>query len=163
MGLYIGLYIYKLFQVCIREHFMSAFIDRFAYYFLSLQTLLIFFYLKPFLLRGFFILFDHRMKSTTSNLLRRAVAWTLMALTIGLLIYQYRFNRSVWLDEAMLSLNIIEKSPLALFKTLGYNQMAPILFLLIEKFFTWLFGDGELALRLFPLISAILTLPLFFD
>lgn len=103
------------------------------------------------------------MKISATSLLRRAVVWTLVAIIVGLLIYQYCRNRSLWLDEAALSLNIIEKDPLALFKPLEYNQIAPILFLLIEKMFTLVFGNNDLALRIFPLISAVLTLPLFFD
>lgn len=87
----------------------------------------------------------------------------LIAITIQLLLLQYLRNRSLWLDEAMLSVNIIEKRPVDLFKALDLNQVAPILFLLIEKFFTWLLGNGELALRLFPLICASLAIPLFFD
>ena len=91
------------------------------------------------------------------------MVWMLIMITIDLLILQYLRNRSIWLDEAMLSISIIEKRPMDLFKTLEFGEMAPILFLLIEKFFTWVFGNGELALRLFPLIATSLSLPLFFD
>ncbi|GGB06393.1 glycosyltransferase family 39 protein [Puia dinghuensis] len=99
----------------------------------------------------------------TSLLLRRALVWTTMAVIILLLVFQYLRNRSLWLDEAMLAWSVISKNPLQLFKPLDYSQVAPILFLLIEKLFTSIFGNNDMALRIFPLLCAILTLPLFYD
>lgn len=108
------------------------------------------------------------MKSTallkpTALLLRRALVWTTIAAIILLLVFQYLRNRSLWLDEAMLAWSIITRNPLQLFKPLDYSQVAPILFLLIAKLFTLVFGNNDMALRIFPLICAILTLPLFYD
>ena len=37
----------------------------------------------------------------------------------------------------------------------AHRQVAPIGFLLVEKFFVTCFGSGEYALRLFPLLSFI--------
>jgi hypothetical protein len=76
-----------------------------------------------------------------------------------LAIYQFIFNRSVWLDEASLSLCIINLDLPALLRPLPYNQVAPIGFLLIEKVCTYIFGSGEMAMRLFPLISFLCSLP----
>jgi hypothetical protein len=74
---------------------------------------------------------------------------------------QYLFNRSLWLDEAMLSLNIIRYNYLDLIKPLDYGQTAPSLFLLITKFFTEIFGYSEYVFRLLPLIAGIASLVLF--
>ena len=48
-----------------------------------------------------------------------------------------------------------------LFGRLDYAQMAPIGFRLIEKGAITLFGTSEYALRLFPLVSSLAALPLF--
>jgi uncharacterized membrane protein len=71
-------------------------------------------------------------------------------------------GRSLWLDEAMLALNIVNRSFFELFKPLDYDQGAPIGFLMAEKVFNVLFGRNENALRLFPLILGLLSLWLFY-
>jgi hypothetical protein len=81
---------------------------------------------------------------------------------ILLSILQFIYNRSLWLDEAYLSLNIINKSHFELLKPLDLVQVAPILFLQIEKFFSELIPNSEFGLRLFPLISYWLSLFLFY-
>lgn len=78
-----------------------------------------------------------------------------MGLALG--IYQYFFNRSVWLDEASLARNLIYHDFLELLKPLDFHQVAPIGFLYLEKLFVVIFGQGELAMRLFPLLSYIMA------
>jgi len=77
-------------------------------------------------------------------------------------IRQYLIGRSLWVDEAMLALNIVNRNFLALFKPLDYDQGAPIGFLLTEKIFNLLFGRNEYALRIFPLILGLLSLWTFY-
>lgn len=72
---------------------------------------------------------------------------------ISISIYQFIYNRSLWLDESYLALNIMNRSHFELLQTLDYCQVAPILFLQIEKIFSSLMGNSEFVLRLFPLIS----------
>lgn len=77
-------------------------------------------------------------------------------------VIQYLYNRSIWGDEAVLVFNIIDRSYLDLLKPLDYNQGAPIGFLMAEKLAVQLFGNNEYALRLFPLLSGIISLLLFY-
>ncbi len=114
----------------------------------------------------------------TSNLLRDAATresptagawerysryWIWVAISLGLVLRaaQYVTNRSLWLDEAYLALNVLHRPVTGLFKPLEYHQGAPFGFLLLEKLATKLAGNSELALRAVPLALGVLGL-LFF-
>ena len=71
-------------------------------------------------------------------------------------------NRSLWFDEALLSLNIVGKSYSGLLKPLDDNQVAPIGFLCVEKFISNLFGNSDWSLRIFPFFSFLLSIPLLY-
>lgn len=75
---------------------------------------------------------------------------------------QYLTGRSLWVDEAMLALNIVNRDFIHLFKPLDFDQGAPVGFLLIEKLFNVLLGRHELVLRLFPVILGLLSLWTFY-
>lgn len=77
----------------------------------------------------------------------------IVVLGIILRLRQYLTNRSLWVDEASLALNILERSFSSLSLPLDYDQGAPIGFLFIQKFLVLIFGNSEYTLRLFPLIS----------
>jgi len=83
-----------------------------------------------------------------------------LAIAFGIIIRlaQYFSNRSLWGDEAYISLNIINRSYLELLQPLDYDQAAPPGFLWVEKLAVQLFGNNEYALRLFPLIAGIVSL-----
>jgi hypothetical protein len=91
----------------------------------------------------------------------RWLPWLLMAIGVLLRADQYFGNRSLWLDESFLALNIVQRTPLQLIQPLDYGQGAPVGFLLAEKLITLVFGDSEYSLRLLPLIAGIASLPLF--
>ena len=73
-------------------------------------------------------------------------------------LWQYLSNTSLWLDEAALARNIVDRSPQNLFEPLDYAQVAPPGFLLVEKAMVALFGNSEWALRLFPLLCGVLAI-----
>ena len=85
----------------------------------------------------------------------------IICLGIVLRVAQYLHNRSLWVDEALLALNIVNRSFLDLLTPLDYHQGAPLGFLIIEKSFVEMFGQNEYALRLFPLFCGIASLFLF--
>lgn len=82
----------------------------------------------------------------------------IVALGILLRLRQYFADRSLWVDEASLALNIVNRSFGGLTRPLDYNQGSPVGFLFIEKFFVLIFGNNEYSLRLFPLASGLLSI-----
>ena len=92
----------------------------------------------------------------------KAAAALLILAGVILRIRQYLTGRSLWADEAMLALNIVNRGFGGMFQPLDYDQGAPIGFLLIEKLFNVILGNHELALRLFPLLVGLLSLGLFY-
>ena len=102
-----------------------------------------------------------RQKATSVFSYSRII-WVIISFGIIVRLVQYLYNRSLWADEAVLALNIVNRSYLELFQPLDYEQAAPIGFLLVEKLAVQLFGDNEYALRLFPLFSSIFSLFLFY-
>lgn len=92
---------------------------------------------------------------------RQLLLILIIALGISLRLFLYLSNHSLWLDECMLTLNIINRSFVQLFYPLDYNQGAPIGFLLIEKLVTIVLGTSEYALRLVPFFCGIVSIFLF--
>ena len=88
------------------------------------------------------------------------IYYSILVTGILLRVIQFLYNRSLWHDEAALALGLIDFN-YSLFQTLPNQQSAPILFLLIERFFIILFGKSEYVLRIFPLICSIVSLLLF--
>ncbi len=91
-----------------------------------------------------------------------SLKWILILLALGLSGYQFLFNRNLWIDEVTLALNIVNRSCIELFQSLNYSQSAPILFLLIEKFFCTIIDNSEYGLRIFPLLCYWLSIFLFY-
>ncbi len=88
-------------------------------------------------------------------LVRRVLLGGVLGLGMVARLVQYLFNRSLWLDEAYLALNILRLDFVGLMGPLRDNQVAPPGFLWLEKLAVQLFGDGELMLRLVPLLAGI--------
>lgn len=64
-------------------------------------------------------------------------------------------DRCLWIDEAMLALNLVARSPAELLRPLDYNQGAPVGFLLLVKGAIGAFGPAEWALRLVPFAASL--------
>lgn len=79
------------------------------------------------------------------------------ALGIALRLRQYLFNRSFWLDEAMLAHSLGRDLRLLLIHPLEYTQSATPGFLLAAYFPSLLFGAADWALRLVPLVAGVMT------
>src|SRR3984893_4310451 len=88
---------------------------------------------------------------------------TIMVFGALLRLTQFLSNRSLWLDEAKLALNIVNRSFVQLCEPLDYGQGAPVGFLMLERSAVHLFGSGEYALRLFPFLSGMISLLLFYQ
>lgn len=70
-------------------------------------------------------------------------------------------GRSLWLDEAMIALNIERRGFAELIGTLDFNQAAPPGFLWLERAAALALGMGEWALRLWPYLASLAALVVF--
>jgi hypothetical protein len=95
----------------------------------------------------------------------RRIGWPWIVIGFGVLLRlsQYWFDRSLWLDEAYLALNITGRSVSELLKPLDYNQGAPVGFLIVERLLVEAYGGTEYVLRFFPLVSGVAALFLFYQ
>ncbi|MDB9527133.1 glycosyltransferase family 39 protein [Oscillatoria sp. CS-180] len=87
--------------------------------------------------------------------------WLFILIGVLLRVVQYALDTSLWIDEAFLALNILERSPAELLDPLSYRQGAPYGFLVLTKGATLLLGTDEWVLRLLPFLSGIASLLLF--
>ncbi|NER81614.1 MAG: hypothetical protein F6K42_19030 [Leptolyngbya sp. SIO1D8] len=101
------------------------------------------------------------MKRSGSHL--NYLSFILIAFGITARLAHYFSNRSLWLDETSLALNILNRSYGELLGSLDYNQAAPPFFLWAEKLVTQYFGASELSLRFLPLMAGILSIFLFYQ
>jgi hypothetical protein len=96
---------------------------------------------------------------TSTKLLNWALLLVILAgvifSTVNLL-----YSRSLWLDEASLSLNLLNRSYAELLKPLDHRQVAPIGFLLLSKAVGSLANYQDLALRVIPFIFYLASVPL---
>lgn len=85
----------------------------------------------------------------------------LMACGILCRVVQYLWDRSFWVDEASLVLNIRGKTAAQLLGPLDYHQAAPPLFLLAGRGMFRLLGGSEWSLRLLPLLAGCASVLVF--
>jgi hypothetical protein len=86
-----------------------------------------------------------------------------VAVCVGVLLraVQYRAQSSLWLDEAALARNIVDRPFLDLVGPLDHAQVAPVGFLWLERAAVLTLGPGELSLRLVPFTASVAALVLF--
>ena len=99
------------------------------------------------------------------DLSRWIPAMTALLVLLGILfrLRFYLFNRSLWFDEALLTVNIISRPFDALVPPLEFHQGAPFGFLALEKAAIAVFGTSEFALRAVPLFASIAALLLLYS
>jgi len=85
------------------------------------------------------------------------------AAVVGILLrlWPYAAGASLYVDEAALARNILDRNPWQLLQPLDYAQVAPAGFLLAVKLSTALLGISEYALRLVPLLAGLASVVLF--
>lgn len=85
-------------------------------------------------------------------------------LTIGaaLRFRQYLAHRALWLDELWLALNVVHRSYRHLLGPLGQSQAAPLGWLWAEKTAVVIFGNNDMVLRAWPLLTSFGSLVLFY-
>src|SRR2546423_582769 len=88
-------------------------------------------------------------------LLSNKLLWALAAFGALLRIILYADNRSLWFDEAALSLNLLERPFGNLLSPLYFDQGAPVGFLMVERLAGTTLGYSEYVLRLFPLVCGL--------
>ncbi|MDP9795399.1 hypothetical protein J2S43_003911 [Catenuloplanes nepalensis] len=94
---------------------------------------------------------------TPARRLLRPADIALVAVLAGVVLrlWHYTQDASLWLDEAMIAINVRESGFGELTGELMYNQSAPLAWLWLVRITRVLFGDGERALRLVPLLLGI--------
>jgi hypothetical protein len=97
-------------------------------------------------------------KWALSALRSRRLLFGLIGVGILLRVAQYLANRSLWVDEAWLALNLLSRSFEHLTKPLDFAQGAPVGFLFTQEVVSRVLGFSEYALRLFPLLCGITSL-----
>jgi hypothetical protein len=87
---------------------------------------------------------------------------SIVLLGAALRVWAYASNTSLYLDEILLTRNILDL-PVShlLTQPLLLDQVSPRGFLLVERLALMIFDQGELALRLFPFVCAVVSVILF--
>ncbi len=80
--------------------------------------------------------------------------WSLVALGIGLRVLAYMLRLPLFSDEAKLAVSLLDRGYAGLLDPLAHNQIAPFLFMWIQKTATVVFGFSEYSLRLIPVLAA---------
>lgn len=89
--------------------------------------------------------------------------WLVALVAVGVVtrVLRYGLNFALWEDEAFLVVNLFEKGVRGLLGPLDFGQLAPPLWLLVEKTVAELLGYSEASLRLVAFVSSLGSLALF--
>lgn len=92
----------------------------------------------------------------------KAIIFGLMAIGVSMALYKLMKMPSLHIDEAMLARNFIDRSYLDLVSALDHLQVAPIIFIWIEKLAFDLSSGADVAMRIFPFVLYLFSLILFY-
>ena len=94
-----------------------------------------------------------------SSRLPTLIAVGAIVLGVALRVVEFARSRPLWLDEAMLALNIAGRPLAELARPLDYDQTAPLLYLWIERIAVVTGGVSERSLRLLPFVAGVALVP----
>ena len=106
-------------------------------------------------------MFLSRLRNANTEKIGNTVVWIALGWGIIIRLWLYFQSQDLIIDEANVVRNLYDIGFLGLLRPLQYEQYAPPLFLWIEELSTLLFGYGEKATRLYPLICGVASLFLF--
>jgi hypothetical protein len=101
---------------------------------------------------------EWRERNPLEQIVRIAV-WGAVAFGVGLRLVEFAHRRSLWIDEAMLALNVLTRDYAGLLLPLDWMQVAPPGYLWLERTAALVLGPGEPSLRLASLLAGTLLLP----
>lgn len=95
----------------------------------------------------------------------RQKRWLTVLLVTGvaLRLIEYAANRGLWLDEISLKRNLVQGSLWNPWGALSDSQVAPPLYLLVERWLAWISGGAVPALRLVSLLASCAALWLIWE
>ncbi len=96
----------------------------------------------------------------TGRRLYWSVAGVLIGLAAVLRVRQWLFGRGMWGDELFIAHNIQARNFKLMLLPLDYSQSAPVGWLWLQRIVLLVFGGGEQALRLVPLLFGLALTPL---
>ena len=89
------------------------------------------------------------------------IAWAFVVLGIVIRAVRFLLNFPLWPDEAYLAHNFLDRGYLDLLRALDYAQVAPLLYLWVQKTVVMICGFSEYSLRLYAFLGSIASLLLF--
>lgn len=89
------------------------------------------------------------------------VSWMLVGLGVLVRLVRFLVDYPIWHDEAFLAASLWDRSPAELANPLEYGQVAPWLFLVVERLFVTTLGYNEMTLRLFPTLCSMASVVVF--
>ena len=91
----------------------------------------------------------------------RAALLAVVALGLIFRVVYFAQGQDLWLDEATVALNIVQRDFAGLAKPLDYGQVAPMGFLWLTRAAVLALGENAYSLRLLPLLAGSAALLLF--
>ena len=89
------------------------------------------------------------------------IAWAFVGLGIAVRLVRFLLDFPLWPDESYLAHNYLDRGYLDLLRALDYGQVAPLLYLWVQKTVVTICGFSEYSLRLYAFGGSIASLLLF--
>ena len=96
---------------------------------------------------------------TTKSKLFYFALFLVALLSVVLRFKAYFSSYPLWMDEASLAINILNKDIFEFFAPLEHHQSAPFLFLFCTKALTLFFDTSENVLRIIPFLASLGDIP----